>query len=110
MTLDEAQNALKHAEQRYVRARHGGDAYSQGQAADAVIEARRQLKAAKAAAVETWRAVLGFPAEAAVTRADIDANFRERAQAAHPDHGGSHEAMAALNAARAAALAQISPQ
>lgn len=56
----------------------------------------------------TWRSMLGFgpddrPSVEAVQRA-----FRERAGDAHPDRpGGSHEAMAALNAARDAALSEL---
>jgi hypothetical protein len=47
-----------------------------------------------------WRTVLKLPA-GQVTRAQIDAAYRDLAQAAHPDKpGGSNEKMAALTAAR----------
>lgn len=46
-----------------------------------------------------WREVLGLP-PGPVTRPQIDAAYRERAQTAHPDRGGTAEAMAALTAAR----------
>jgi curved DNA-binding protein CbpA len=39
-------------------------------------------------------------------RAQIEAAYRELARKAHPDTGGSNAAMARLNAARDAALAQ----
>lgn len=54
----------------------------------------------------TWRSALGFAPDQAVTRDAIDKAFRERARTSHPDVGGSHEAMAALTAARAEALAE----
>lgn len=46
--------------------------------------------------------VLGLKSGA--TRAEIEAAFREKAKACHPDHGGSHEQMARLNVACAEAL------
>ena len=55
---------------------------------------------------EWWREVLGLPA-GPVTAAEIDAAFRARAAAAHPDTGGSDVAMANLNRARADAKASI---
>jgi hypothetical protein len=41
------------------------------------------------------------------TRGVIDSNFRQLAQERHPDRGGSHAAMAELNAARDQALREI---
>lgn len=55
-----------------------------------------------------WRIVLGFAAGAAITRAMVDDAFRTRARSAHPDTGGSHDAMARLSEARAAAYAELS--
>lgn len=56
----------------------------------------------------TWRATLGFGPDQVVTRADVERAFKERARTAHPDvAGGSHEAMAALNAARDGALEEV---
>ena len=52
-----------------------------------------------------WTEVLGLPA--AATAADIRSAFTERAKAAHPDKGGSQEAMARLTDARDRALKQI---
>lgn len=49
-----------------------------------------------------WTQVLGLPGTA--TRADIEAAYRAKARAAHPDTGGSEAAMAALNGARDRAL------
>jgi hypothetical protein len=57
----------------------------------------------------SWREVLGFApewptaADRAAAVAWIEARFKERAVRAHPDAGGSTEAMAELNAARAQA-------
>lgn len=53
-----------------------------------------------------WRLVLGVPSTA--TADQVQAAYREKAQAAHPDKpGGSTDRMAALNAARDAALREI---
>lgn len=52
-----------------------------------------------------WREVLGLGAHPGL--AAIETAYRELARARHPDAGGSHEAMAELNAARAAALKEI---
>jgi hypothetical protein len=54
-----------------------------------------------------WRKELGFRPDEFVTPAAIDVAFRERAEAAHPDKGGSDDAMSRLNAARAAAKAAV---
>jgi hypothetical protein len=43
-----------------------------------------------------------------VTQAEIKRAYREQAQLAHPDHGGSHAAMVVLNAAYELALASAS--
>lgn len=57
--------------------------------------------------VEEWRLVLGFTRAASVNRADIDQAYRQHAKEAHPDQGGSPEAMARLNAARDAAYQDV---
>jgi hypothetical protein len=49
-----------------------------------------------------WTDVLGLPPNA--SQAEIEAAYRSKAKAAHPDKGGSAEEMAKLNAARSAAL------
>ena len=54
-------------------------------------------------APDDWRAALGNPR----TLADAETAFRERARSAHPDAGGSHDRMAALNAAIAAARREL---
>lgn len=46
-----------------------------------------------------WWEALGLPVNASPEQ--IDAAYYRLAQSAHPDHGGSHERMAELNAARA---------
>lgn len=52
-----------------------------------------------------WREVLGLSGP--VSAEDIDRAFRERAGKAHPDAGGTAEAMQELNRARAEAKAAI---
>lgn len=49
-----------------------------------------------------WTSILGLKPSA--SEEQINAAFRERARTAHPDAGGSTAAMAALNAAREAAI------
>jgi hypothetical protein len=49
-----------------------------------------------------WRDVLGVPGTNP-SLADVELRYRELARDAHPDRGGSHERMAELNAAIAAA-------
>jgi hypothetical protein len=53
-----------------------------------------------------WREVLGLTGP--VTADQVKAVYREKAKAAHPDGGGSKEAMALLNRARDEGLAAIS--
>lgn len=48
----------------------------------------------------TWRTTLGFDPDEAVSLTDVDEAYRARAREAHPDAGGSHDAMSSLNAAR----------
>lgn len=57
------------------------------------------------AGAKGWREVLGLAGP--VAPADIDRAYRDKAGSAHPDKGGSTEAMAALNRARAEAKAAI---
>jgi hypothetical protein len=54
-----------------------------------------------------WRQVLGLPTTGEVGANDIEIMFRRKAARLHPDAGGSHAAMAELNAARAQALKEI---
>src|SRR5262245_52504219 len=54
-----------------------------------------------------WRDVLGIATNIPVTPRLINECFRAKAAAVHPDQGGSDEAMARLNAARAAALSEV---
>lgn len=54
-----------------------------------------------------WREVFGFGPYETPIAAGIDARYRVLAAKAHPDAGGSTEAMAALNAARAEAKAAL---
>jgi len=53
-----------------------------------------------------WREVLGLPVRD-LSEEEINAAFREKAKTAHPDVGGSHDAMAELTAARVAGLTEL---
>lgn len=47
-----------------------------------------------------WRLVMGFEGSQPLTLEEVEQRFRQRARTCHPDvPGGSHESMAALNAA-----------
>lgn len=54
-----------------------------------------------------WRTVLGFPDAVRPSSDLVRARHRELAKMAHSDVGGTDEAMAAINAARDQALAEI---
>lgn len=56
-------------------------------------------------APEPWRTVLGLGPRP--TLDEVQAAYREKAKAAHPDAGGSTAAMSELNAARDAAIKEI---
>lgn len=56
---------------------------------------------------KTWREVLGFGSVFRPTAEHINAKYREKARAVHPDAGGSTEAMAELNRARDEALKEV---
>jgi len=55
----------------------------------------------------TWRTTLGFEPDARVNADDINNAFRERARSAHPDVGGSHDAMASLSEAKTEGLREL---
>lgn len=54
----------------------------------------------------SWRSVLGLEG-VPVTRAVVEATYRHHAARCHPDAGGSHEQMVALNHAYAEALQEL---
>lgn len=56
-----------------------------------------------AAAVEPWRAALGFAPGASVTFDEVKTRYRELISKAHPDAGGEHEDAVKLNVAWQAA-------
>lgn len=61
-------------------------------------------------AKRTWRQVFGIPEDMPATSSAIKEFYRDLATRRHPDvPGGSHEAMAQLNAARDEALKEIGP-
>jgi hypothetical protein len=82
-------------EARRTEMRHGG--------LHIVRQTFKGFTALPAQTQEEWWRVLGFVGPK-VTAPDIEAAYRARVKGAHPDSGGSHEAMARLNAARDAGL------
>jgi len=63
--------------------------------------------AALPAAKVDWREILQFHPQTNVTAQMVQNAFRALAAKRHPDAGGSHDSMSELNAARAAALAEL---
>lgn len=57
---------------------------------------------------QSWRDILGFAASEFVSAQDVSNRFRRLANIAHPDKGGSHEAMTNLNRAYDEATKEIS--
>jgi hypothetical protein len=64
-------------------------------------------KALPADSAADWRAVFGFAATERITAEQLHQRFRLRARDAHPDRGGSDDAMAHLNRARDFGLAEL---
>lgn len=64
--------------------------------------------AAPAGSKRHWKEVLGVGLDGPVTAADIHVAYRQKARIAHPDMGGTEEAMTELNAAKDAAMKEIS--
>lgn len=75
---------------------------------DAAFTGFSALPAPGQHAKRSWRQVLGIDA-GPVTAATINTHYREAARKAHPDMGGSSEAMSEVNQARIDALAEIAP-
>lgn len=87
-------------EARRIELRYGGLAF--------IRQTFRAFKALPAPGRRHWREVFGFnPGAGTVTAGMIESAYRVAMKRAHPDHGGSQEAAAELNAAREAALKEI---
>jgi hypothetical protein len=76
-------------------------------ASDMMERAFSAFIALPAGGTRSWREVLGILPDVQVTKDVVETFYRQRAKKAHPDTGGSTEAMAELNAARAAALKEM---
>lgn len=81
---------------KHIEAMRGMDRWGVGTAAQAFAGYERL------AAPEHWTEILGV--QRGSGREAINAAYRSKARDAHPDQGGSNDAMARLNAARDAAL------
>jgi hypothetical protein len=66
-----------------------------------------ELPARRRPQPEPWRGVLGFEAGQPCTLGAVETRFRKLAALAHPDRGGSVDAMQQLNLARAEARRQL---
>lgn len=55
----------------------------------------------------TWRVILGIPADAKPSPADVHARWKKLCTVYHPDAGGSSESMNAITSARDAALREL---
>lgn len=58
-------------------------------------------------AKRSWREVFGYAPQQTPSRTSLEAAFRQAAKKAHPDTGGSPEAMAELNQARDEAMKEV---
>lgn len=92
--------AIHHiVEARRTEMRHGG--------LHVVRQTFKGFIALPAPAGADWRTALGFPPGARVTTVEMESRYRELAAVRHPDRGGTADQMAALNAARDAAKAEM---
>lgn len=74
---------------------------------DAAFTGFAALPAPGAHAKRPWRTVLGIAEGVTVSRQAVETFYKQAAKRAHPDLGGSMEAMAEVNAARDQAYAEI---
>jgi hypothetical protein len=95
-SLSHAVNAMRQL------ARHGGAAMM-----DRAFEGFATLPSPKSAAKRSWRDVLGLSDGVRIDAEVIEQRYRSLAKEFHPDAGGSHESMLALNVAREQALREI---
>ena len=103
-----AQRDLNAAEQeRHNEAMGRIRAESRAQFLESMLRLQRKFGRPQGGYPTTWRSALGFSELSRPTASEIKTAYRERAKAAHPDHGGSTAAMAALNLARDAGLKEI---
>jgi hypothetical protein len=72
-----------------------------------IEQALAGYKALPADTAADWRSVFGFDKSARVTHDELQTKYRERASIAHPDKGGTDDAMAHVNRARDYALAEL---
>lgn len=103
-TVEANLQAIHHViEARRTELRHGTLALVR-----ATFQGFRALPAPAGESNRSWREILGFHDIQLPSKSAIDHAWREKARAAHPDAGGSNDAMAELNRARADALAELS--
>jgi len=72
-----------------------------------IEQALAGYKALPADSAANWRAVFGFPADAAPSLDDVDRAYKTAARRKHPDAGGTDIEMAHLNRARDYALSEL---
>jgi len=72
-----------------------------------IEQALAGYKALPADTAADWRAVFGFARDVRVSVDEVQSAYKERARKAHPDRGGSDDAMAHINRARDYALAEL---
>lgn len=77
-----------------IGAMRGIERWGSGDMTDTAFSGFQALPPPSSANRAPWRSMLG-----ASTLEEAEANYRRKAREAHPDNGGSHEAMAALNSA-----------
>lgn len=75
-----------------------------------IEQALAGYKALPADTAADWRSVFGFGRDERVTVDALNTKYHERARSAHPDRGGTDEAMAHINRARDYALQELEGQ
>lgn len=102
-TVEANLQAIHHVlEARRVELRHGTLALVR-----ATFRGFQALPAPAGLAKRPWREVLNLVGERSPTRDQVEHHYQVKAKTAHPDAGGSHEAMVEVNAARAEALKEL---
>lgn len=91
--------------QKTIEAMRGIERWGASDMLERAFSAFEALPAPGTPAKRSWREVLGFPPGSSPDREGIEIAYRSKAKKAHPDAGGSNDAMAELNAARQAAIA-----
>lgn len=91
--------------EKTIEAMRGIERWGASDMLERAFSAFEALPAPNTVRTRSWREILGFPPGAIPDKDGIELAYRSKAKRAHPDAGGSNDAMAELNEARRQALA-----